>query len=156
MTGVKHDRGKPLAATVIAGFWPVLGDVLTARVAYNVCVAATHADAIALVRACDALFDARVDVDVRLVNARAKLDASIAIAAVVDVGSFGARKYAPDNWLHVADGVRRYYEAAGRHFLALARGNVTDPESGLPELGHLVWNISAGATLALIKADGAK
>ncbi len=58
------------------------------------------------------------------------------VADVVDVLTFGARKYAPDNWRTVPEWRRRYYAAAMRHLVAWQRGERTDTESGLPHLAH--------------------
>lgn len=62
-----------------------------------------------------------------------------AIARVIDVAEYGARKYAPDNWLQVPDGIKRYTDAGLRHRQAHALGEVNDPESGLPHLAHAAW-----------------
>lgn len=59
-----------------------------------------------------------------------------ALELVVRVLEFGAHKYAVDNWKIVADGKRRYADAALRHFVAWRRGEANDPESGLPHLAH--------------------
>lgn len=66
-----------------------------------------------------------------------------AIARVVDVAEYGARKYAPDNWLQVPDGIKRYTDAGLRHQQAHALGEVNDPESGLPHLAHAAWCVLA-------------
>lgn len=59
-----------------------------------------------------------------------------AIASVVGVLEYGARKYAPGNWVHVEDGRTRYLDAAFRHLLAWHGGEDNDPESGHPHLAH--------------------
>ena len=66
-----------------------------------------------------------------------------AIARVVDVAAFGARKYAPDNWLQLPDGIKRYTDAGLRHLQAHALGEVNDSESGLPHLAHAAWCVLA-------------
>ena len=60
------------------------------------------------------------------------------IAQVVAVLEFGAARYEVDNWMHVPDAGRRYYDAAMRHIDAWLHGEKTDPESGLPHLAHAV------------------
>lgn len=61
-----------------------------------------------------------------------------AYKAVVDVLTYGAGKYAPENWRKV-DGWRwRYYRAALGHIYAWAVGERLDAESGLPHLAHAV------------------
>lgn len=57
---------------------------------------------------------------------------------VVRVLMKGAEKYERDNWVKVPDGKSRYIRAALRHLWARARGEVNDPETGLPHLSHLV------------------
>lgn len=59
-----------------------------------------------------------------------------ALRAMADVLTFGARKYAPDNWRRVEGWRWRYCRAALGHLLAWHAGERLDPESGLPHLGH--------------------
>lgn len=59
-----------------------------------------------------------------------------ALAVVVAVLTFGARKYAPDNWRSVEGWRWRYFRAALSHLAAWWRGEKLDPESGLPHLAH--------------------
>jgi len=71
-----------------------------------------------------------------------------ATAQVVDVLTFGARKYEPENWRFV-DGWRwRYYRAAVGHVAAWWLGERNDRESGLPHLAH-----AACCLLFLIELD---
>jgi hypothetical protein len=58
------------------------------------------------------------------------------LEAVAAVLTYGAKKYAPDNWKHVSDPKARYYAAALRHMEAHRMGEVDDPESGLPHMAH--------------------
>ena len=57
---------------------------------------------------------------------------------VVKVLTFGAKKYAPDNWRYVDDAQNRYYAAAMRHLTSHRMGQRLDDESGLPHLAHAV------------------
>lgn len=59
-----------------------------------------------------------------------------AIAKVVDVLEYGARKYAVDNWQKVPEPRRRYFDAAQRHLVSWWDGEANDEESGLPHLAH--------------------
>ena len=59
-----------------------------------------------------------------------------AILAVGEVLTYGANKYAPDNWRDVQPRCR-YLSAILRHWLAIVSGEDTDPETGLPHLAHL-------------------
>lgn len=61
-----------------------------------------------------------------------------AASEVVDVLTFGAQKYAPDNWRHVPDARRRYFAALLRHLVAWWLGEQRDPESGRHHLAHAV------------------
>ena len=60
------------------------------------------------------------------------------VSEVVDVLTFGANKYSPDNWKKVKDAKRRYLAAAFRHIVAHARGEKNDSESGFSHLSHAV------------------
>lgn len=59
-----------------------------------------------------------------------------ALKGVVRVLTFGAKKYAPDNWRKVPDARRRYTDAFFRHFVAWQLGEKTDPETGESHLSH--------------------
>ncbi len=75
------------------------------------------------------------------------LAAERSVAAVL---TYGAMKYAPDNWRHVPDARARYHAAARRHVSAWASGEHLDPESGLPHLAH-----AACCLLFLLEFDAA-
>lgn len=64
-----------------------------------------------------------------------------ALEDVAKVMSYGAKKYAPDNWRKVPNGHDRYLDAALRHINAHLRGDVSDDESGLPHLAHAVCSL---------------
>lgn len=59
---------------------------------------------------------------------------------VVDILTFGAKKYAPDNWKKVPDGKKRYEDALYRHMTAWSSGEKVDPESNETHLAHVVCN----------------
>lgn len=59
------------------------------------------------------------------------------ITEVCKVITFGAIKYAPDNWKEVPNGRARYFAASIRHILAWWGGERNDPESGLHHLAHV-------------------
>lgn len=61
-----------------------------------------------------------------------------ALKEVVEVLTYGAKKYAPDNWKKVPDARRRYIDAGFRHFTAYASGETHDPETGKHHLAHAV------------------
>lgn len=58
------------------------------------------------------------------------------LLAIADVLTFGAAKYAVDNWKWVEDAHERYTDALFRHLYAWQDGERNDPESGLHHLAH--------------------
>ena len=56
-----------------------------------------------------------------------------------EVLTFGAQKYAPDNWKKVD--VKRYYDAFERHMNAFQLGEELDSDSGLHHLKHVLTNM---------------
>ena len=81
-----------------------------------------------------------------------------AMASVVRVLTFGAKKYADDNWKHVANARTRYYDAAMRHLTAWWLGEEKDPETGESHLAHAaccvlyLLSFAVGETAAVIDA----
>lgn len=59
-----------------------------------------------------------------------------AVASVVDVLEYGAKRYAHHNWQRVPQASDRYFDAAMRHLIAWRSGETVDPESRLPHLAH--------------------
>lgn len=56
---------------------------------------------------------------------------------VVKVLTYGAKKYAPDNWKLIDNPYDRYFAAAMRHLSDYrAYGEKLDKDSGLPHLAH--------------------
>ena len=64
-----------------------------------------------------------------------------ALEDVARVLEYGAAKYQPQGWRHVAGGHDRYVAAALRHLHAHAGGETLDEESGLPHLAHAACSI---------------
>jgi Domain of unknown function (DUF5664) len=54
--------------------------------------------------------------------------------------TFGATKYADDNW-RKGISFRRVFAAVLRHLFKWWAGEQFDPESGLPHLGHATWGL---------------
>jgi len=52
--------------------------------------------------------------------------------------TYGANKYAPDNWKKVAPD--RYIDAMWRHYIAWRTGEERDSESGLSHAAHFATN----------------
>lgn len=60
---------------------------------------------------------------------------------IAEVLTFGAAKYAPNNWQNLEDGIDRHYAALLRHLNAWRRGESIDDESGMPHLWHAATNM---------------
>jgi len=61
-----------------------------------------------------------------------------AVEDVVKVLEFGARKYAPDNWMKVPNARERYWDAAMRHMVEWKAGDKKDGETGVSHLAHAI------------------
>lgn len=61
---------------------------------------------------------------------------------IVKILTFGAKKYAPNNWQVVENAEERYYAALLRHLSAWRQGEKVDPESGLSHLAHILCNVT--------------
>lgn len=59
-----------------------------------------------------------------------------ALEEVAKVMTFGAQKYAPDNWRKVPGWRWRYFRAGIGHMVDWLRGEKLDKESGLHHLAH--------------------
>ncbi len=78
---------------------------------------------------------------------------------LVKILTFGAQKYAPDNWklsMNTEDHeqfMKDRYESARRHSQARRKGQILDPASGLPHLAHVAWNALAMMSYDLAEAN---
>jgi len=63
-------------------------------------------------------------------------------AELVDVLTFGATKYTPNQWRTVDNAKERYTAAAMRHLAAYRMGEESDPESGKHHLAHAMCCLS--------------
>lgn len=63
------------------------------------------------------------------------------VEKIVDILTFGAKKYAPNNWQNVEDAENRYYAAAMRHLVEYRKGNKLDEDSGKSHLAHAACNL---------------
>lgn len=61
----------------------------------------------------------------------------IALKRLAEVFTYGAKKYKPRNYLECED-PQEFVNALFRHLEAYREGELNDPESGLPHLGHLM------------------
>lgn len=62
------------------------------------------------------------------------------VAEVAKVLGFGAKKYAPNNWMRGMDWGHNI-GSVERHIAAFKSGEAVDPESGLPHLSHAACGI---------------
>ena len=60
----------------------------------------------------------------------------LALEETVKVLTFGAQKYARDNWQKVPDSKRRYFDALQRHVWAWKQGQTFDEETSIHHLAH--------------------
>lgn len=60
---------------------------------------------------------------------------------VVEILTYGAIKYAPNNWKYVKNSLERYTAAAFRHLSAWRRNEPIDPETGKRHLAHALCNL---------------
>lgn len=80
-------------------------------------------------------------------------DFALALMAVAEVGTFGAKKYSRGGWQSVQNGEQRYTDALWRHLLK-GRHEVIDPDSNLTHAAHAAWNALAVLELALRREAG--
>ena len=57
---------------------------------------------------------------------------------IAKVLTYGAEKYAPDNWKQISP--ERYHDALWRHYIAWQKGEKADCESGLSHAAHFAVN----------------
>ena len=62
---------------------------------------------------------------------------------IVRVYTAGAKKYGPDKWQNLPDGIRRYKAALLRHLVEFDKGNEIDEETGCRHLAQVAWNAIA-------------
>ena len=62
---------------------------------------------------------------------------------IVRVYTAGAKKYGPDQWQNLPDGIRRYKAALHRHLVEFDKGNEIDEETGCRHLAAVAWNAIA-------------
>ena len=62
---------------------------------------------------------------------------------IVKVYTAGAKKYGPDQWQNLPDGIRRYKAALLRHLVEFDKGNEIDEETGCRHLAQVAWNAIA-------------
>lgn len=78
---------------------------------------------------------------------------SRALTEVSKVTTYGAKKYTPNGWCKVENGIQRYSDAMYRHLLA-EQDDFHDAESGLLHAAHAAWNALARLELYLRLTQG--
>ena len=63
----------------------------------------------------------------------------VVLEGIATIMTYGANKYAKDNWQLVRP-VERYYSALMRHIEAVRKGQWFDAESGYPHMWHVLTN----------------
>ena len=84
----------------------------------------------------------KVDSAVKHDDGKVRLDL-LPVAPLWDVArvyTYGASKYAPDNWRKGMNW-SRIYAALQRHLFKFWNGEGIDPESGLPHLAHAAFGV---------------
>lgn len=71
-------------------------------------------------------------------KSRYDLIAAHPLELLARVYTFGAKKYADEDW-RKGIGWKRIFAAMMRHAWSWMRGEDLDPESGLPHLAHAAW-----------------
>lgn len=59
---------------------------------------------------------------------------------IAKILTMGADKYGENNWQNLPDFWKRYKAALLRHLTAIDKGELIDPESGLPHIDHVLCN----------------
>jgi len=62
-----------------------------------------------------------------------------ALIPLLYVLEFGAQKYSRDNWKKYMP-ANEILDSMMRHMIAMVRGELVDPESGYPHIGHIMEN----------------
>jgi len=75
---------------------------------------------------------------------------SHALAAVSEVGTFGAAKYTDNGWRQVPNGIERYSEAMMRHWLEESQGIECDSQTQFLHAAHIAWNALARLELMIL------
>lgn len=59
---------------------------------------------------------------------------------LAEVMAHGSEKYGDNSWQSVPDGLARYHGALRRHLVAVKKGELIDPDSGLTHMAHVSAN----------------
>jgi hypothetical protein len=76
-----------------------------------------------------------------------------ALREVVNVGTYGAKKYTDNGWMEVPNGIERYSDALHRHLLSEATGEACDADTDLLHAAHAAWNALARLDLMIRESE---
>jgi hypothetical protein len=76
-----------------------------------------------------------------------------ALSEVGKVGTYGAKKYSPNGWIDVENGVQRYTDAMFRHLFYEGSGQPNDPDTDLLHAAHTAWNALARLDLMIRESE---
>ena len=76
-------------------------------------------------------------------------DFGLALLEVSKVATFGATKYSRGGWQYVDDGINRYTDALGRHFLEEKYKPINHDDGGMMTAAQVAWNALARLELML-------
>jgi hypothetical protein len=160
--GVKYDGDKPLVALVMGGFMNALNDCANNNTAddrpliQNVLKYYNTKNMQHLICATNAcIWQLQEDINnTRYQDAYKFYGQNYdAIMSICAVGTFGAKKYAENNWMGLKDGEKRTLNAAMRHIMAYMSGEINNHEEfekdgvkytcDLPHLAHAAWELLA-------------
>lgn len=88
--------------------------------------------------------DTQPEIGLKLDSGKAMLSL-IPPSLIFEVGkvlTYGANKYAPNNWRYVENAEQRYKDALLRHLFSYLNGEENDEESGLSHLSHVATNVA--------------
>ena len=87
---------------------------------------------------CDALTSTGLEVDA--LEEVQSIKGGLKGLYVGKVLTYGAQKYSDNSWQNLPDFWKRYKAALLRHLTAIDKGELIDPESGLPHIDHVLCN----------------
>lgn len=59
---------------------------------------------------------------------------------LAEVLTYGAKKYKPNSWQNVENGLDEHYAALMRHLISWRDGEIVDNETGLSHIKHVLAN----------------
>jgi Domain of unknown function (DUF5664) len=159
--GVKYDGDKPRVALVLSGFMYALESCSTNKYTTNLSLIElilsyysnrNIRDLILATNICISKLQINITDTNRGLN-NFYSDNYDALMSICKVGTFGAKKYADNNWMGLEDGENRTLDAAMRHIMAYVSGEINNHEEfekdgvkyscDFPHLAHAAWELLA-------------